>query len=98
MMSSRFVHERGHEGRLTRLVNRAFDAVRRRYERLLDAALTMRAAIVAVALLVSVAAWPLYSMSKRELAPWRTRATSACSWKRRPTRRSRAPTAPRARW
>src|SRR4051812_17153162 len=69
MMSSRFVHERGHEGRLTRVVNHAFDAVRRRYERLLDGALTMRAAIVAVALLVSVAAWPLYSMSKRELAP-----------------------------
>jgi multidrug efflux pump len=69
MMSSRFVHERGHEGRLTHLVNHAFDAVRRRYERLLDGALTMRAAIVAVALLVSVAAWPLYSMSKRELAP-----------------------------
>jgi multidrug efflux pump len=69
MMSSRFVHERGQEGRLTRVVNHAFDAVRRRYERLLDGALTMRAAIVAVALLVSVAAWPLYSMSKRELAP-----------------------------
>jgi multidrug efflux pump len=53
MMSSRFVHERGHEGRLTRVVNHAFDAVRRRYERLLDGALTMRAAIVAAALLAA---------------------------------------------
>jgi multidrug efflux pump len=69
MMSSRFVHERGHEGKLTRAVNRAFDVVRRRYERLLDGALGMRAAIVAAALLVTVAAWPLYSLSKRELAP-----------------------------
>jgi multidrug efflux pump len=69
MMSSRFVHERGHEGKLTRLVNHAFDVVRRRYERLLDGALTMRGAIVAAALLVTVAAWPLYSLSKRELAP-----------------------------
>jgi multidrug efflux pump len=69
MMSSRFVHERGHEGRLTRWVNHAFDAVRRRYERLLDGALTMRAAIVVAAAIVTVAAWPLYSLSKRELAP-----------------------------
>ena len=69
MMSSRFVHERGHEGRLTRFVNGAFDAVRRRYERLLDGALTMRGAIVVAAAIVTVAAWPLYSLSKRELAP-----------------------------
>ncbi len=69
VMSSRFVHPHGREGRLTALVNRGFDAVRRRYARLLDGALEMRWAIVAASLLVMAAAWPLYSYSRRELAP-----------------------------
>ena len=69
VMSSRFVHPGGAEGRLTKLVNRGFEAVRRGYERLLDRALGMRWAIVAASLLVMVAAWPLYSYSRRELAP-----------------------------
>src|SRR6266851_5411037 len=69
VMSSRFVHEQGREGRLTRLVHRGFEAVRRRYERLLDGALGMRWAIVAAAVLVMLAAWPLYQNSRRELAP-----------------------------
>jgi multidrug efflux pump len=68
-MSARLVHPHGHEGRLTAFVNRAFDAVRERYTRLLDGALAMRGAVVAAALLVMAAAWPLYSFSKRELAP-----------------------------
>jgi len=69
VMSSRFVHGQGREGRLTKLVNRGFEAVRRRYERLLDGALTMRWGIVAAAILVTVAAWPLYQNSRKELAP-----------------------------
>ena len=69
VMSSRFVHEHGHQGRLTTLVNRAFDAVRNRYARLLDGALGMRWSIVAAGLLVMLAAWPLYTFSRRELAP-----------------------------
>src|SRR2546430_9955187 len=69
VMSSRFVHERGKEGRLTRLVHHGFELVRRRYERLLDGALAMRWGIVAAAVLVMVAAWPLYQYSRRELAP-----------------------------
>ncbi len=69
VMSSRFVHEHGKEGRLTALVNRGFEAVRRRYAGLLDGALRMRWAIVAASLLVMAAAWPLYSFSRRELAP-----------------------------
>jgi multidrug efflux pump len=68
-MSMKFVHEHGEEGRLTRLVNRAFDAVKARYSRLLDGALQIRWAIVAAALLIMAAAWPLYSFSRRELAP-----------------------------
>ncbi|MGH7449324.1 MAG: efflux RND transporter permease subunit, partial [Longimicrobiales bacterium] len=69
VMSSRFVHPHGEEGRLTVLVNRGFDWVRDRYETMLDGALRMRGTIVAGALLVMVAAWPLYSFSTRELAP-----------------------------
>src|SRR3712207_514597 len=63
VMSSRFVHEHGREGRLTALVNRGFEAVRVRYARLLDGALEMRWAVVAAALLVTAAAWPLYTYS-----------------------------------
>ncbi len=69
VMSSRFVHPHGREGRLTRLVNRGFDAVGRVYGRLLDGALAMRWAIVVGALMVMAASWPLYSHSRRELAP-----------------------------
>jgi multidrug efflux pump len=69
VMSSRFVHEHGAESRLTALVNRGFDAVRRRYARLLDGALQMRWAVVVASVLVMLAAWPLYQFSRRELAP-----------------------------
>jgi multidrug efflux pump len=69
VMSSRFVHPHGKEGRLTRLVNRGFDGVSRVYARMLDAALEMRYGIVAAAILVMVAAWPLHTFSKKELAP-----------------------------
>jgi len=69
VMSSRFVNEKGHEGRLSLLVHRGFEAIRRRYERLLDGALEMRWGIVAAAILVMFSAWPLYKYSRRELAP-----------------------------
>lgn len=69
VMSSRFVHPQGKEGRLTAFVNRRFEEVRRLYARLLDGALTMRWGIVTAALLIMVAAWPLYLFSRQELAP-----------------------------
>jgi len=69
VMSSLAVKEHGQEGGLTRLVNRAFDVVKRAYERLLDGALSIRWAIVAASVLVTLAAWPLYEHSRRELAP-----------------------------
>ena len=69
VMSSRFVHAHGQEGRLTAFVNRGFERVRRAYERLLEGALQIRWAIVLGALLIMAAAWPLYSYSRRELAP-----------------------------
>src|SRR5688500_923870 len=69
VMSSRFVHAHGKEGRLTALVNRGFEAVRRAYARLLDGALQIRWAVVTGSLLIMAAAWPLYTFSRRELAP-----------------------------
>ena len=69
MMSSRFVHPHGKEGRLTAVVNRGFDVVRDVYSRMLDVALRMRGTIVLSALLIMLAAWPLYQFSRRELAP-----------------------------
>jgi len=69
VMSSRFVHPHGAEGWLTALVNRGFEAVRRAYAWLLDVALEMRWAIVVAAAVIMAAAWPLYSYSRRELAP-----------------------------
>ncbi|MGC4096439.1 MAG: efflux RND transporter permease subunit [Nitrospira sp.] len=69
VMSSRFVHPQGKEGRLTAFVNRRFEEVRRLYARLLDGALTMRWGIVAAALLIMVTAWPLFMFSRQELAP-----------------------------
>ena len=69
VMSSRLVHPAGKEGRLTALVNRGFEKVRQLYGRLLDGALGIRWAVVASALFVTVAAWPLYTFSRRELAP-----------------------------
>jgi multidrug efflux pump len=69
VMSARFVHEHGKEGRLTRLVNRGFDWVRDRYARLLDGAQEIRWTVVAAALLIMVGAVPLYNNSRRELAP-----------------------------
>jgi len=69
VMSSRFVHPKGTEGRLSVLVHNGFEVVRRRYARLLDGALEMRWGIVAASLLIMAAAWPLYQFSRRELAP-----------------------------
>jgi multidrug efflux pump len=69
VMSSRFVHPQGKESRLTAFVNRRFEEARRAYAWLLDGALTMHWGIVMTALLVAVAAWPLYHFSRQELAP-----------------------------
>ena len=69
VMSSRFVHPQGKEGRLTAFVNRRFEEVRRVYAWLLEVALEMRWGVVAAALVIMVAAVPLYLFSRQELAP-----------------------------
>ncbi|MCA8954915.1 MAG: efflux RND transporter permease subunit, partial [Planctomycetes bacterium] len=69
VMSAHFVRAHGKEAWLTRQVNRGFNRLRNFYSRALDGALSIRWAILAVALFVSFAAWPLYAGSRRELAP-----------------------------
>ncbi|MBH0186197.1 MAG: efflux RND transporter permease subunit [Nitrospira sp.] len=69
VMSSRFVHPRGKEGRLTMFVNRRFEEARGVYATLLDTALTMHWGIVAAAFFIVIASWPLYHFSRQELAP-----------------------------
>ncbi|WP_035607299.1 efflux RND transporter permease subunit [Haloferula sp. BvORR071] len=69
VMSSRFVHARGKEGRLTRWVNHGFEKVKRVYAVMLDGALQIRWVILAVAVLIMLAAIPFYMFSEREMAP-----------------------------
>ena len=69
IMSAWFVRDHGKQSRLTRWVNAGFDRVRAAYTKLLDGALAIRWAVLAGAILVSVAAWPLYTSSRSELAP-----------------------------
>jgi multidrug efflux pump len=69
VMSMAMVHPSGREGFLTRLVNRLFDHVRRGYAVLLRGAIEVRWGIALSAVLISLAAAPLYMFSGRELAP-----------------------------
>ncbi len=69
IMSAKMVPEGGRQSRFQKFVNRRFDGIRRVYTGHLAFVLRMRWAVVICALLITAAAWPLYSMSKRELAP-----------------------------
>src|SRR5687767_6850957 len=64
VMSSRMVHEHGQEGRLTRLVNRGFDVVARKYAGLFDGAMQIRGTVVVAAVLIMAMAYPFYMFSK----------------------------------
>lgn len=69
VMSAKAVRPGGEEGKLTQLVNKGFDWLSRVYVRTLDGALSIRWTILAVSLALMLAAWPMYQMSRRELAP-----------------------------
>ncbi|MCB9887813.1 MAG: efflux RND transporter permease subunit [Planctomycetes bacterium] len=69
IMSAWFVSPHDKQPLLTRWVDAGFARVRRLYERALDGALSIRWAIVATAVFVAAAAVPLYTESRRELAP-----------------------------
>ncbi len=69
VMSAGLVPSHGHEGFLTRVVNKVFDGIRAVYGRILDLTLELRWTMAIAAVLIAVAAAPLYTMSARELAP-----------------------------
>jgi multidrug efflux pump len=69
IMSAYMAPEGGHEGRYTRLVGRAFDAVRDAYGVLLNGVLRMRAPVLAFGAFICLLAAPLYMFSGKELAP-----------------------------
>ncbi|HVK13706.1 MAG TPA: efflux RND transporter permease subunit [Gemmataceae bacterium] len=69
VMSSRFVHEHGQEGWLTRVVNHGFDLIKAGYARAFDLAMQMRWGVVLAALLFTLFALPFYMLSGKELAP-----------------------------
>jgi multidrug efflux pump len=69
MMSSRLLRAQHQPGFLTRASDRAFEAVRRTYTRMLAATLRMRPAVYAVWITLALLTVPLYMFSPAELAP-----------------------------
>jgi len=69
VMSAVLLSPSGKEGFLTRWVNRRFETIRAGYAVLLRSAISLRWAIAFCTFLVAIAAWPLYVMSGKELAP-----------------------------
>ncbi len=69
IMSAMMIHPSGKESWLTRFVNRRFESVRRFYAVLLRVAISLRWSIALATILIGLAAWPLYVMSGKELAP-----------------------------
>ena len=69
MMSSRLVQAERPHGRLARLVERTFSAVKRGYTRALDRTLEARPAVYAVWITLALLTVPLYILSPQELAP-----------------------------
>ena len=94
VMSSRFVHPQGKEGRLTALVNRASRWCAARMPGCSMARWRCAGAIVVAALLDHARSMAVIHVSRgKNWLPWRIRATSACFSKRRRTPRWPPPTA-----
>lgn len=69
VMSALLLSPSGEEGFLTRWVNRRFETLQAGYAVLLRGAIRLRWSIAFCTILVAAAAWPLYAMSGKELAP-----------------------------
>jgi len=69
IMSAKFIHAGGHEGRLTKFVNRIFDKVKNAYGVALESALRIRWVIVGLSFVIMLMAVPFYMFSQREMAP-----------------------------
>jgi multidrug efflux pump len=69
MMSSRLLKSEHSQGRLPRMINSGFEAIRRTYGRLLEGTLNMRGMVYAVWIVLTLLLVPLYMFSPAELAP-----------------------------
>lgn len=69
VMSGLMVPTGAEESRFARFVNARFEGLRLIYERLLARFLDIRGTIACLAILIGLGAWPLYTTSKKELAP-----------------------------
>lgn len=69
IMSAAMVPPAGKESRLVRLINRHMTWLRNRYHGALGLTLDLRWTMALAAILIAIAAVPLYTMSKKELAP-----------------------------
>lgn len=69
MMSSKLVHVSRQPGRFPRAVDRAFEATKRGYARLLEHTLEARPAVYAVWIVLTALVVPMYALSPVELAP-----------------------------
>ncbi|HEY2409039.1 MAG TPA: efflux RND transporter permease subunit [Polyangiaceae bacterium] len=70
MMSSRLLKPAYAEGRLSKLIDRSFEALRSTYARLLDSTLRARPAVYTIWILLTLLTIPLYLFSPHELAPY----------------------------
>ncbi|MBS0191819.1 MAG: efflux RND transporter permease subunit [Phycisphaerales bacterium] len=69
IMSAWMIPEGAREGWFQRFVNGQFEALKRWYERALTFVLQFRWAVAIAAVLITIAGYPLYTMSRGELAP-----------------------------
>src|SRR5258708_10972670 len=69
MMSSQMLRAESHQRFFPKLVDRTFEAVKRTYERALAYALTMRGALYAAWVVLTLLIVPMYMFSPGELAP-----------------------------
>jgi multidrug efflux pump len=70
MMSSRLLKPAQAEGRLAKLIDRAFEGLRSTYARLLDSTLRTRPVVYTIWILLTLVTIPLYLFSPHELAPY----------------------------
>jgi multidrug efflux pump len=69
IMSAKMVPAGAKQSWFQRMVNRHFEALRRFYARVLGGVLQIRWVVAVCAVVITGCAWPLYSMSRSELAP-----------------------------
>lgn len=69
IMSAWMIPTGAKEGRFQRFVNGRFEALKHFYEKQLGFVLQMRWAVAFAAILITIAGYPLYTMSRGELAP-----------------------------